>query len=80
MLITVRLMDFIGTLEKTGEDREKICCHYSPAIPSTYADVSDLISDLDYQPKTSIQGGNNRFVDWYTEVLIVNKIGLARKN
>ena len=36
-------------------------------VPSTYADVSDLISDLDYKPETSIQDGISNFVDWYVD-------------
>ena len=65
----VRLMDFIAALEnKLGKTAKKNMLPLQPGdVPSTYADVSDLISDLDYQPQTSIQEGINRFVDWYTE-------------
>ena len=36
-------------------------------VPSTYADVSDLIEDLGYKPQTSIKEGISNFVDWYRE-------------
>ena len=36
-------------------------------VPSTYADVSDLVEDLNYKPATSIQEGINNFIDWYLE-------------
>lgn len=36
-------------------------------VPSTYADISDLIEDLGYEPKTSIQEGIDNFIDWYLD-------------
>ena len=65
----VRLMDFIAALEnKLGKTARKNMLPIQPGdVPSTYADVSDLITDLDYQPQTSIQEGINLFVDWYTD-------------
>ncbi len=41
-------------------------------VPSTYADVSDLIEDLDYKPNTSIKEGIDRFVDWYLDFFKIN--------
>ena len=34
-------------------------------VPDTYADVSELVEDLDYRPETTIEVGVRRFVDWY---------------
>lgn len=65
----VQLMDFITALEnrigKTAE--KKLLPLQAGDVPSTYADVSDLVKDLDYKPTTSIQEGIDRFVDWYQE-------------
>ena len=36
-------------------------------VPATYADVADLISDVDYKPDTSVEEGIKRFVDWYRD-------------
>ncbi len=36
-------------------------------VPATYADVSDLIKDVGYQPSTPIETGISRFVEWYKE-------------
>lgn len=65
----VKLMDFITALErKTGKTAEKNMLPIQAGdVPSTYADVSDLIRDLDYKPQTSIQEGIDRFVDWYRD-------------
>ncbi len=65
----VKLMDFITALEeKIGKTAEKNMLPIQAGdVPSTYADVSDLIRDLDYQPQTSIQEGIDKFVDWYRE-------------
>lgn len=65
----VQLMDFITALEnrigKTAE--KKLLPLQAGDVPSTYADVSDLVKDLDYKPTISIQEGIDRFVDWYQE-------------
>jgi UDP-glucuronate 4-epimerase len=65
----VKLMDFIEAIEKKiGKSIKK---NFLPIqdgdVPSTYADVSDLIEDLDYMPQTSIEYGIDKFVDWYLE-------------
>lgn len=65
----VKLMDFITALEnKIGKTAEKNMLPIQAGdVPSTYADVSDLIRDLDYKPETSIQEGIDQFVDWYRD-------------
>jgi len=65
----VRLMDFIEALEKKlGKCAKKNMLPIQAGdVPSTYADVSDLIEDLGYKPETSIEEGINKFVDWYVE-------------
>ena len=65
----VKLMDFIETLEKAlGKTAEK---EYLPMQPGdvyqTYADVSELERDFDFQPKTTIAEGLKSFADWYKE-------------
>lgn len=65
----VKLMDFITALEnKIGKTAEKNMLPIQAGdVPSTYADVSDLIRDMDYKPQTSIQEGIDQFVDWYRD-------------
>lgn len=63
----VKLLDFIEAIEKaTGKKAIK---HFSPIQPgdvtATWANVDDLISDLDYKPYTPIQSGIQKFVNWY---------------
>jgi UDP-glucuronate 4-epimerase len=65
----VKLMDFIQAIEKAiGNEIPK---NYLPLqagdVPATYADVSDLVEDLDYKPATSVQDGIDRFVAWYRD-------------
>ena len=36
-------------------------------VPSTYADVEALVTDVGYKPQTSIEEGVARFVSWYRE-------------
>lgn len=65
----VPLMDFIGAIEKAlGLSIEKEFVPLQAGdVPSTYADVADLVEDLDYQPTTPVQEGIDRFVAWYRE-------------
>jgi len=65
----VKLMDFIEALEKKiGKTAKKNMLPIQAGdVPSTYADVSDLIADLNYKPETTIEEGINNFVDWYVE-------------
>ncbi|MEZ5943686.1 MAG: NAD-dependent epimerase [Planctomycetaceae bacterium] len=65
----VQLMTMIETLEKClGRTAEKNMLPIQPGdVPATYADVDDLIRDVDFKPETSIETGVQRFVEWYLE-------------
>ena len=65
----VELMDFIKAIEKAlGKEAEKNMMPLQPGdVPATWADVSDLVEDLDYQPATTVQEGVDRFMAWYKE-------------
>ncbi|MDT8317870.1 MAG: NAD-dependent epimerase [bacterium] len=65
----VELMGFIEAIEKAlGKKAEK---NFLPLqdgdVPSTYADVDDLINDVGFKPSTPVEEGVARFVDWYRE-------------
>lgn len=65
----VTLMQFINTLEqKIGKEAVKVYMDMQPGdVHRTYADVSDLVRDIEFQPNTSIDEGLGKFVDWYKE-------------
>ena len=65
--LPVKLMDFIEAIEQAlGKTAQKNMMPIQPGdVPATWADVSDLVEDLDYQPGTPIREGVNRFIDWY---------------
>ncbi len=65
----VKLMDFVNAIEsRLGVEIEKNMMPIQAGdVPATYADVTDLVENLDYKPDTPIQEGINRFVDWYLE-------------
>src|SRR5690606_27523576 len=63
----VKLMDLIAAIERaTGKEAIK---NFLPMqagdVPATYADVEDLARDVGFAPKTPIEVGVQRFVDWY---------------
>jgi UDP-glucuronate 4-epimerase len=65
----VKLLDFIEAIEhKLGIKAKKNLLPLQPGdVPETYADVSALERDFGYRPKTSIQEGIDKFIDWYRE-------------
>lgn len=62
-----QLSDFIIALENSlGVTADKNFMPMQPGdVPATYADVSLLEQLTGYQPKTTIEDGVARFVDWY---------------
>lgn len=42
-------------------------------VPDTFADVDDLVRDLDYKPHTPVEVGVKRFVEWYMDYYGVKK-------
>lgn len=65
----VKLMDFIECIEKElGIEAKKNLLPLQPGdVPATYANVDDLVKELNYKPKTSIQSGIKAFIAWYRE-------------
>lgn len=65
----VRLMDFIEAIEKAiGKPIEKVMMPLQAGdVPATFADVSDLVENLGYQPAPPVQQGIDNFVSWYRE-------------
>jgi UDP-glucuronate 4-epimerase len=65
----VELMTLISVLESClGKVADK---RFLPMqlgdVPATFADVEDLARDAGFEPKTPIEVGVRRFVDWYRE-------------
>jgi hypothetical protein len=63
----VELTRYIEAIESAvGRKAEKILKPLQPGdVPDTYADVSELMRDVDYAPSTPIEVGIPRFVEWY---------------
>jgi len=65
----VNLMDFIEAIEESiGKKAVKNFLPMQPGdVPSTWADVNDLVKDLGYAPSVNVREGVKRFVEWYKE-------------
>ena len=65
----VNLMDYIGAIEhELGRTAEKEFLPMQPGdVPDTYADVDQLIQDVNYKPETTVQQGIKRFITWYRD-------------
>jgi len=65
----VSLLDFISTIENSlGKTAEKIFVPAQPGdVQQTYADITKAKSLLNYNPKTSLQEGIPKFVEWYKD-------------
>lgn len=64
-----KLLDVIAILEKElGQEATKNMLPMQPGdVPATFADVEDLARDVDFAPRTPIEVGVKRFVEWYRE-------------
>jgi UDP-glucuronate 4-epimerase len=65
----IDLMDFIKAIENSlGKTAVK---EYLPLqagdVPATWADVADLVDDLDYKPNTTVDQGIRNFIKWYKD-------------
>ena len=65
----VKLMDFIEAIENAlGKKIQKNMMPLQAGdVPATYANVDDLVRNLDYKPSTLVQKGIDNFVAWYRE-------------
>jgi UDP-glucuronate 4-epimerase len=63
----VDLMKFIQVIEEaTGKKAKLNLLPLQPGdVAATWADVDDLARDLNFRPRTSIEAGIRRFVEWY---------------
>jgi UDP-glucuronate 4-epimerase len=65
----IELLTFIETIETClGKTAIKNFLPLQPGdVVATYADVTSLMEDVGFQPKTSLKTGISQFVDWYLE-------------
>lgn len=65
----VKLMDFIAAIEKKLNKTavKNMMQIQAGDVPATFADVENLVKDLNYKPNTSIEEGINNFVNWYVD-------------
>jgi len=65
----VELLEFINVLEKQlGKKAKMNLLPIQPGdVPKTYADIDDLMKDVNFRPSTSIEDGIRHFVTWYRE-------------
>lgn len=65
----VELMDFIRCLERAiGKTARMNMLPMQPGdVHRTYADIDSLIADIGFQPRTKLEDGIQRFVDWFRE-------------
>lgn len=72
----VHLSRYIEVLEETlGVKAQRNLMGLQPGdVPDTFANVDDLVQDMDYQPKTPIETGIAEFVRWYKSYYNVDDI------
>jgi len=65
----VQLLEFIEAIEKKlGKTAVKNLLPLQDGdVPETYADVDDLMREVDFKPATRIEDGIGKFIDWYLE-------------
>ena len=70
----VQLLDFIDMIEKKlGKKAIRNLMPIQPGdVPENYADVDDLMREVDFKPNTSVEKGITNFIDWYLKYYKVN--------
>lgn len=65
----VTLRRFIRAIESAcgKKAEENLLPMQAGDVPITYANVDELINDIDFKPDTSIEDGISKFVNWYKE-------------
>ena len=63
----VTLGDFIAAIEGAcGSKAKKNFLPMQPGdVPTTFADIDDLVNEVGFKPSTSITSGIDKFVNWY---------------
>jgi len=63
----VEVVEVVRLLEESiGKKAKRDLLPMQPGdVPATYADVDDLMREVDFRPATSIEEGIRRFVEWY---------------
>ncbi len=63
----VELLEVVRLLEEAiGKKAKRELLPMQPGdVPATYADVDDLMREVDFRPATPIAEGIARFIDWY---------------
>jgi len=60
----LRVLDLLE--QELGRKANKEMLPMQPGdVPTTYADVDDLVRDVDFRPSTPIEDGIHRFASWY---------------
>ena len=64
---SVELMYFIEMIEKALGKKaiKELMALQDGDVPETFADVDDLVQDIDFQPNTKIEDGIEKSVAWY---------------
>lgn len=63
----VTLRRFITAIENAcgKKAQENLLPMQAGDVPITYADIDELVDDIDFKPDTSIEDGITKFVEWY---------------
>jgi UDP-glucuronate 4-epimerase len=65
----ITLRRFINAIENAcaKKAKENLLPMQPGDVPSTYANIDDLIDKIGFQPKTNIEDGISKFIGWYKE-------------
>ena len=60
-------MDYIGALERAlGKEANKEFLPIQPGdVTDTWANMDDLVEQVDYKPNTSVEQGITNFTGWF---------------
>lgn len=65
----IKLSEYINEIERlVGKKFQRKLLPMQPGdVLSTWADIDDLVENVNYEPKTEVKDGIKKFVDWYND-------------
>ncbi|WP_019505746.1 NAD-dependent epimerase [Pleurocapsa sp. PCC 7319] len=76
----VELNEFIAIIERImGKSAQKNLLPMQPGdVVSTFADIDELIADIDFKPTTTLAQGLENFINWYLEYYLDSPVSVDK--
>jgi UDP-glucuronate 4-epimerase len=70
---SIKLLRYIDVIEQAlgKKATKKMLPMQAGDVPATYANIDDLVNDVDFKPETTIEEGIGKFIKWYRDYYLI---------